>query len=111
MCISALPWHTNCCITGSWRSMRWPRRSGSAIQPAPSRPSRTSSRYAATRVINPIKNKGNPEVTPNSYYLKVSFDICQESQRLDWTFLDSEHQPVKPATGLETGQFVFDDHD
>ncbi len=47
-------------------------------------------------------------MTPNSYYLMVSFDICQESERLDWTFLDADHQPVKPATGLETGQFVFD---
>jgi hypothetical protein len=50
-------------------------------------------------------------VTPNSYYLKVSFDISQESERLDWTILDSDHQPVKPSTGLETGQFVLDDHD
>jgi hypothetical protein len=50
-------------------------------------------------------------VIKNSYYLMVSFDICQESERLDWTFLDSEHQPVQKSTGLETGQFVFDAND
>lgn len=43
----------------------------------------------------------------NNYYLMVSFDICQESDQLNWTFLDSEHQPVDPSKGVETGLFVF----
>jgi hypothetical protein len=50
-------------------------------------------------------------MTPNSYYLMVSFDICQESERLDWSILDSEHQPVQKSIGLETGQFVLDVND
>jgi hypothetical protein len=41
----------------------------------------------------------------------VSFDISQESERLDWTILDSEHQPVQKSTGLETGQFMLDVND
>jgi hypothetical protein len=47
----------------------------------------------------------------NDYFLMVSFDICQESERLDWTFLDAEHQPVQKSTGLETGQFLFEAKD
>ncbi|MFC5552079.1 hypothetical protein [Massilia aerilata] len=47
----------------------------------------------------------------NSYYLRVSFDIGQESERLDWTILDSDHQPVQKSTGLETGQYMLDVND
>lgn len=43
-----------------------------------------------------------------NYYLMVGFDICQESEQLNWTFLDSEHQPVDPSKGVETGLFVFE---
>jgi hypothetical protein len=44
----------------------------------------------------------------NHYYLKVSFDINQESEKLNWSFLDSEHQPVEKSKGVETGLFVFE---
>lgn len=50
-------------------------------------------------------------MTPKSYYLSVNFDIGQESEQLDWIFLDAEHRPIKPSTGLETGQFVLDAND
>lgn len=46
--------------------------------------------------------------TSNHYYLRVSFDINQESEKLDWSFLDAEHQPLHPSTGVETGLFVFE---
>lgn len=41
-------------------------------------------------------------------YLRVSFDINQESERLNWTFLDAEHQPMRKPDGQETGLFVFE---
>lgn len=47
----------------------------------------------------------------NKYYLMVSFDICQESEKLDWAFLDSHHRPIEKAKGVETGLFVFEEND
>jgi len=47
-------------------------------------------------------------MSDKNYYLMVSFDICQESEKLNWTFLDSEHQPVEKSKGVETGLFVFE---
>jgi hypothetical protein len=47
-------------------------------------------------------------MSDKNYYLMVSFDICQESEQLNWTFLDSHHQPVDTAKGVETGLFVFE---
>jgi hypothetical protein len=41
------------------------------------------------------------------YYLMVSFDICQQSEKLNWTFLNADHQPVEKSKGMETGLFVF----
>jgi hypothetical protein len=39
--------------------------------------------------------------------LMVSFDINQESEKLNWSFLDAERRPIPKDTGLETGLFVF----
>ena len=47
-------------------------------------------------------------MSENNYYLMVSFDICQESDQLNWTFLDAQHQPLDPSKGVETGLFVFE---
>ena len=46
-------------------------------------------------------------MSDNNYFLMVSFDICQVSEQLNWTFLDSKHEPVEPSKGAETGLFVF----
>ncbi|WP_323142403.1 hypothetical protein [Massilia phyllosphaerae] len=46
-------------------------------------------------------------MSDKNYYLMVSFDICQQSEKLNWTFLDSEHQPLEKSKGVETGLFVF----
>lgn len=46
-------------------------------------------------------------MSDKNYYLMVSFDICQDSEKLDWAFLDSNHQPVEKSKGVETGLFVF----
>jgi hypothetical protein len=47
-------------------------------------------------------------MSDNNYFLMVSFDICQESEKLNWAFLNSEHQPVEKSKGVETGLFVFE---
>jgi len=47
-------------------------------------------------------------MSDNKYYLMVSFDINQESEKLNWAFLDSEHQPLEKSKGVETGLFVFE---
>jgi len=44
----------------------------------------------------------------NKYFLMVSFDINQESEKLDWAFLDAQHEPLEKAKGVETGLFVFE---
>lgn len=41
-------------------------------------------------------------------YLKVTFDISQESEKLNWVFLDADRQPMHKADGAETGLYVFE---
>jgi hypothetical protein len=40
--------------------------------------------------------------------LMVSFDINQESEKLNWSFLDAERRPISKKDGVETGLFVFE---
>lgn len=47
-------------------------------------------------------------MSDKKYFLMVSFDINQESEKLNWAFLDSEHQPLEKSKGVETGLFVFE---